>query len=291
MRATAAVLGLLLGLCATARAQETVPFDHLHLAVPDPAKAREWYLRNIGGTDGETGDRLAFGKWPGDHPLPISLLFLTSASAKPSAGSVIDSIGFSYPNLDQRVREIEAAGARVVTPPGDGAGPFRRAVVQDPWGTTLELVQDPAFDLAGIHHVTLRVPDPEETLAWYVRAFGGERVKMGGQIDAVRYRDLNVIYLAAVKSERMAPSEGRSIDHLGWGPIDLDRVVNDLKARGATFASDPNPRGNPPCVFQAREIRALYCPQPEQLAHRTVYLEAPNGVRIELVQHLEAGGH
>lgn len=291
MRSTALALGLVVALGGTARAQQTVPFDHLHLAVPDAAQAREWYLKYIGGIDGETPDRIAFAKWPGDHPLPVQILFLSSTNAQPSAGSVIDSIAFSFPNLDQKVKEIEAAGATVITPLAQVPGLWQRAVVEDPWGTTIELVQDPAFDLAGIHHVTLRVPDPDETLSWYVSAFGGERVKMGGQIDAIRYRDLNVIYLVALKSDRMAPSQGHSIDHLGWGPIDLDQVVNDLKARGATFGSDPNPRGYPACGFKAQEIRTLNCPQPEQLPHRSVHVEAPNGVRIELVQHLEAGGH
>lgn len=291
MKVTAIALGLVFALCAPARAQQTVPFDHVHLAVPDPAKAREWYLKHIGGTEGETPDRIAFAKWPGDHPLPVQILFMSSATAQPSAGSVIEAVAFSYPNLEEKVKEIEAAGAKLITPLSDVPGPWKRAVVQDPWGTTLELVQDPAFDLSGIHHVTLRVPNPDETLAWYVRTFGGERVKMGGQVDAIRYRDLNVIYLVALKGDRVAPSQGHSIDHLAWGPIDLDQVVNDLKARGTTFGSDPNPRGYPACEFKGEEIRTLSCPPPEQLPHRTVYVEAPNGVRIELVQHLEAGGH
>jgi hypothetical protein len=38
-------------------------------------------------------------------------------------------------------------------------------------------------------------------------------------------------------------------------------------------------------------IRRLYCAQPDQLPHRIVFLDAPDGVRVELVQHLEAGGH
>jgi hypothetical protein len=38
-------------------------------------------------------------------------------------------------------------------------------------------------------------------------------------------------------------------------------------------------------------VRRLYCAEPDQLAHRTVFLDGPDGVRIELVQHLEAGGH
>ncbi len=120
-------------------------------------------------------------------------------------------------------------------------------MIEDPWGTRLELVQDP--DALGLHHVELRVPDPEESFRWYVRAFGGDRTKYKG-IDAIRYRDLGVFYLVIVKDDAAAPSQGHAIDHLGFGPIDLDKVVTDLTAHGVTFTSNPNPRGFPACTFR-----------------------------------------
>ena len=93
-------------------------------------------------------------------------------------------------------------------------------------------------------------------------------------------------------------------DRVAWGPLDLDRVVNDLKTLGVKFSSDTNPRGYPACNFVSGNadeggpttspgtgVRRLFCTQPDQLPHRIVYLEAPEGVKVELVQHLEAGGH
>jgi catechol 2,3-dioxygenase-like lactoylglutathione lyase family enzyme len=292
----AAAILFALGVCAPARAQyEAPPFDSIHLAVPEISQARDWYLKYIGGNVGETADRVGFGKWTGDHPLPIQLLFEVSANAQPSAGSVIDSIGFSFDNLSVTVRELQAAGVKVVTPLTDDPGYWKRAVVEDPWGTRLELVEDP--DLLGLHHVTLRVTDPKGSLDWYVRAFGGDHVIVKGR-DAIRYRDLGLFYLFAVKDEHTVPSQGHSIDHLAWGPLDLDKVVNDLRTIGVTFSSNPNPRGYPACNFVGGDgeagtptIRRLYCAQPDQLPHRIVFLEAPDGVRVELVQHLEAGGH
>jgi catechol 2,3-dioxygenase-like lactoylglutathione lyase family enzyme len=291
-----AVLSITLTLCTPARAQyEAPPFDSIHLAVPEISQARDWYLAHMGGNIGETADRVALGKWSGDHPLPLQLIFEVSADAKPSAGSVIDSIGFSFDDLQVKVRELQAAGVKVVTPVTDDPGSWKRAVVEDPWGTRLELVEDP--DLLGLHHVTLRVRDPAASLAWYVRAFGGDRATVKGR-EAFRYRDLGLFYLFAVKDDRTEPSQGHSIDHLAWGPIDLDKVVNDLKTLGVTFSSNPNPRGYPACNFVGGDgeggspvIRRLYCAQPDQLPHRIVFLEGPEGVRVELVQHLEAGGH
>ena len=294
--ASVAALAILLAVCAPAQAQLTDPFDHLHLAVPDVERARDWYIQYMGGNAGETPETVAWGKWPADHPLPIQILFLLSADARPSAGSAIDHIGFSFADLDAKVAELRSAGVKIVDPVTEVPGLWKQAVVEDPWGTKLVLVQDP--DALGIHHVELRVADPAESLRWYVRAFGGDRTKYKGVIDAVRYRDLGVFYLFATKDARATPSQGHAIDHLGFGPIDLDKVVNALTADGITFISNPNPRLNPACRLVTGNgesgllgIRRLYCAQPDQLAHRVVYLDGPGGVRIELVQHLEAGGH
>jgi len=282
---------LLLALCSPAHAQLTEPFDHLHLAVPDTEQARDWYLRHMGGNVGETPERVAFGEWKGDHPLPIQLLFLQSTTARPSAGSAIDHIGFSFADLDAKMAALRAAGIKVVSPVTEVPGLWKQAMIEDPWGTSLELVEDP--DALGLHHVEVRVPDPEDSVRWYIRAFGGDRTTYKG-IEAIRYRDLGVFYLVIVGDDDAAPSQGHAIDHLGFGPIDLDKVVTDLTAQGVKFASNPNPRGFPACTFRgagAGEIRRLYCAEPDQLTHRVVSLDGPGGVRVELVQHLEAGGH
>ena len=296
LQKTAAACAMVLAVCSAAQAQAIEPFDHLHLAVSDVEQARDWYIQHMGGNPGETPDAVAWGTWPVDHPVPIQLLFTLSDGARPSAGSTIDHIGFSFADLDATVSTLRAAGVTIVSPVADVPGLGKQAVAQDPWGTKLVLVQD--SNTLGIHHVELRVADPNESLRWYARVFGGERTKYKGVVDAVLYRGLGVFYLFAVKDEDAAPSPGHAIDHLGFGPIDLDKVVDALTADGVTFISNPNPRLNPACRVVTADsanggqgLRRLYCEDPPQLAHRTVFLDAPGGVRIELVQHLEAGGH
>jgi len=295
-RLAARAAALLLTAWSPVLAQSTEPFDHVHLAVPDVERARDWYIQHMGGNVGETPETVAWGKWPGDHPLPVQLLFTLAPEAKPSAGSVFDHIGFSFADLTAKVDALRTAGVTIVSPIADVPGFGRRAIVEDPWGTTLELLEDP--DALGLHHVELRVPDPDAALRWYVRAFGGDRTTYRGTIEAVRYRDLGVFYLFAVRDPGAAPAAGRTIDHIAFGPIELERVVAALKTEGASFTSNPNPRINPACRFVAsdgdvggRGVRRLYCAPPDQLAHRTVYLHGPGGEPLELLQHLEAGGH
>ena len=161
------------------------------------------------------------------------------------------------------MKELEAAGIKVVTPVQAMPGLWKRAVIEDPWGVKIELVQDP--ELLGFHHIVLRVPDPEGSLKWYVDAFGGERTKIKGRIDAVTYGH---VYLLVLKGDGVAPSQGRAIDHLGWGPTDMDATAAALRAKGVKFTAEPQDK-------------------PNAFGHRAAYVEGPAGVRIELVVHTE----
>ena len=253
MKRRSVVCGLIVGLLAmpgAAQAPRSVPYDHIHLTVPDPDKAYDWYVRNLDGQAGENPGRVMFEPFSGRRPLPVQLIFLRAPDAKPSEGSVIDSIGFSVRDVAAKVKALEAAGARVVSP----------AVVVDPWGTKIEIVND--IPGTGFHHVTLRVEDPEATIRWFVTAFGGARTKMRGR-DALRY---GRTYVVVTKGEAAAPSQGRSIDHLGFGPLSMDTTSAALKAQGVKFTAEP-------------------AAEPNQFGHRTGYVEAPGGIRIELVEH------
>ena len=83
-------------------------YDHVHLAAPDPAKAIEWYRAHLGAQAGDLLDRVQFGR--------TIFAFTQSANAQPSEGSVINHLGLSFTNLEAKVKELEAAGARVIAP-------------------------------------------------------------------------------------------------------------------------------------------------------------------------------
>ncbi|HET9705304.1 MAG TPA: VOC family protein, partial [Vicinamibacterales bacterium] len=149
------IAALALGTPAAAQTP-TLPYDHIHLNVPDPAAAASWYEKHFGGKRiTEAPDRLMFGS--------TRFMFLRNATAKPSAGSAIDHIGFSFADLDAKMKELEAAGIKVTTPLRDVPGLFKLAFVEDPWGTRIEVVQD--AELPGLHHIHLRGPNPEEAIA------------------------------------------------------------------------------------------------------------------------------
>ena len=103
-------------------ATETLTYDHLHFGVPDPAKAVEWYAKYLGGQPGSVGepnDRLLFGK--------TRFIFLKTDKPLPSAGSAVDHIGLCVPNLAAKIKELQTAGVKIVTPIQEERGFFKHA--------------------------------------------------------------------------------------------------------------------------------------------------------------------
>jgi catechol 2,3-dioxygenase-like lactoylglutathione lyase family enzyme len=236
------------------------PYDHVHLLVPDTAAAANWYEKNFGGKRiTEAPDRLMYGS--------TRFMFIRSATAKPSTGSAIDHVGFSVPDVDAKMKELETNGVKIVQPVRDVQGLFKLGFVEDPWGTRIEVVQDP--ELLGLHHIHLRGPDPEAIFTWLLAKFGGERTKLKGRLDAVRYKapgfsDMWIL----VQTGESVPSEGHSIDHIGWrssGP--LADTINGLKAKGVTVTSEPRP-----------------LPLPNGPTINFSYVAGPAGARIEIVE-------
>ena len=213
----------------SAAAEPILPIvDHIHLNVPDQAKAVEWYQKNFGGAPmSEAPDRLMFGD--------TRLIFLKNDKGQPSTGTALDHIGFSFADLDAKMKELEAAGVKVVTPVRDVQGLFKLGFVEDPWGTRIEVVQDP--DKLGLHHVHLRAPDPAATLAWYKAKFGGDTAKLKDRIDGLRYSGVWIL----VQRGDAVPSEGHAVDHIGLRTTNLADTTAELKAQDVKFTTEPRP--------------------------------------------------
>ena len=241
-------------------AAQTFPYDHIHLNVPDPAAAANWYEKNFGGRRiTEAPNRLMYGS--------TRFMFLKKADAQPSSGSAIDHVGFSVADLDAKMKEFEANGVKIVTPARDIPGLFKLAFVEDPWGTRIEVVQDP--ELLGLHHIHLRGPNPNEIFDWLQAKFGGERTKLKGRLDGMKYSapGFSDMWILVQRGESV-PSEGHAIDHIGWrsmGP--LDKTIDGLRAKEVKVLTEP---------------RAL--PLPNGPTINFSYVAGPAGAKIELVE-------
>ena len=261
MRNLAGLLFIAICVATSAHAQTgapTLPYDHIHLLVPDQAAGVSWYEKNFGGKRfDEAADRLLLGS--------TRLIFLRGATPQPSVGSSIDHLAFSVTDVAAKLKELESAGVKVIQPARDN-GAFKSAFVEDPWGTRLEIVEDPA--LLGLHHIHLQTPDAEAMFAWLSAKFGGERGKLKGRLDGMKYSapSFNDVWIL-VQSGESSPSQGHAIDHIGWRVKDLNAKVAELKEKGVKVTSEPRP------LRLADGTTINYA-----------YVEGPSGTRIELVQ-------
>jgi len=228
-RAAAVVAFAVTALLAStpARATEALTYDHMHFAFPDPHASTEWYIKYLGATARPDGmDGVFFG--------PIRFNMLKAANRRGSAGSTIDAVGLSYADVDARVRMLDGSGAKILQAPHNVDGLGRTAVIEDPWGTKIELVQDPK--VLGFHHARVRSTDPAAMRTWFVDNTGATPVKLG-KTDAISFGG---IYLIVDKADASpAPSNGTSIDHLGFRTKDIKAELADLRAKGVTVLGEP----------------------------------------------------
>jgi catechol 2,3-dioxygenase-like lactoylglutathione lyase family enzyme len=230
-------------------------WHHVHLLATDTKAAADWYGKFMEGEPrkvaGGAYDAVVFGS-----------TMVVFKQAEPgfagSDGSTIDHIGFSFTDLEAKMGEFQAEGIKIIAP-SRSLGQIKFGFIEDPWGTKIEVMQDP--DLIGFHHVHYHTADPDGMIAWHIAAFGGEATKFGGFLPAIQYGEIWFIFQ---KHQDKAPTEGRSIDHLGWRVEDIEAETERLKAMGVTFQSEPAP---------FRETGA-----------KVAFFSGPGGLRFEFVQ-------
>ena len=232
-----------IGLCAVAStATETARgagFHHVQIIAPSPSEATAWYARHL--DCAPVPDRNDAAACNG-----IELIFSAQATMGSTQGTGIDHIAFSYADVSAKMAALEAVGVRGsgvrLQRFDDGAtlrdvpGLNKQGFLFDPWGTRIELVQDP--NRLGFHHVHLSAADPARTLAWYARAFGGKPGKLGDSLTGVRFGDA-WLFAAQHPAGKPAPTRGRAIAHIAFGLPNLGAEAARLSGSGIEFESPP----------------------------------------------------
>jgi catechol 2,3-dioxygenase-like lactoylglutathione lyase family enzyme len=233
-------------------------YHHVHLTAPSPEEATQWYVTHM-------GCEPAPGRKDAARCGAVQLLFYRRAPKAGTEGTGMHHIGFSFLNLAQKMKELEAAGVKIVRPMGEGR--LKAAFVEDPWGTRIELVEDP--ESLGLYHVHLHTPDPAQTLTWYQSAFGGQLLKrkLSG-VEGLLYGTFWVLATKPAANELpLQPTDGRAVDHLGFSFANLDASVAELKGKGVKFRED---------------VRTVKNAVGETL--KIAFAMGPDDVTIELVQ-------
>jgi catechol 2,3-dioxygenase-like lactoylglutathione lyase family enzyme len=211
----------------------------ISITVPSPAEAVRWYGRHL-------GCQAVPNRSDTTRCSSVELVFIVQPTQGGSQGTGVNHIGFTFPNVAQKMAEFEKVGVRGSgvrlqrQPDGslfrDVPKLFTIAFIFDPWGTRIELVED--GESPGFHHVHLSAADPAATLAWYRERFGGKPSKLKGQIDGLLFG--SVWLLVAKNNEGTpAPTAGRAIDHLTFIAKDFDGAAADLRRVKVAFTDGP----------------------------------------------------
>jgi lactoylglutathione lyase len=228
-----------------AQSPVTWPFDHVHLAVTEPERAAEWYVRRLGGRPAATADRVWFGD--------VLVIFQKTAERRPVGPGAVGHIAFASPDVPATVAALVQDGARALAKTAD-AGPSKAGMAEDPWGVPIEIVEGAG---PGLHHAHVMAVDPSETLNGYARLFGGIRTRVG-QSDGLQYGS---VFLLAEHGD--AVSMPTAIDHISWRVQNVEEATATLRAAGVKVLREPgmSPGGN-----------------------QVSFVEGPGGVRIEVMQ-------
>jgi lactoylglutathione lyase len=256
MRTTILLCAVCLAMFAgAANAQTQSYFDHVDVATPDLDTGKAWYVQHLGGRLDSRPDHVWFSNtW--------FVVLLKSSTAKPSAESPIEHLAFSFPDIDAKVKELVAAGSKVVTPVQNVRGWFKTAVVDEPHGLRIELIEDPAT--TGFHHIHMKVPDPDSVSKWFQRFLGGKPIKVKN-VSGLQYGDFRLLI---DKGAPKAPSAGTVTDHLAFRveKASYDPLMADMKAQNVPVQKAP----------QSYKVGAI--------SGTSGYIEGPAATRIEVLE-------
>ncbi len=202
-------------------------FGHVHLNVSDVAAHVELWTRYFGGEQIEIESMTA---------IQFANVIVVLNPQIPTAGSretVMDHFGFKVRDIEAFLaswREAKLEAGNVFT----GAEGQSNAYVMLPDGVYVELQEDQGLSQAVTgYHVHLYTPDPQQLLDWYSSILEIE-IKPRGSIATTTNVPGQNLSFARSNSPRK-PTQGSSIDHIGFEVDNLASFVSGLEAKGIVF--------------------------------------------------------
>jgi catechol 2,3-dioxygenase-like lactoylglutathione lyase family enzyme len=272
---TRAVTPLLIGvvswLTSLASTSQAADLRLVNIAVPSPAEAVRWYTQHLDCV-------LLAERSNAVSCAGVELEMIPQATLGGSQGTGVDHIAFSVADLAAKMQELEAVGVG-----GQGvrlqrfddgtlfhavAGLGKSGFIFDPWGTSIELVEEPTR--LGFHHIHLSATDPAATLAFYRDTFAGVPASLGDDLSGLQFGAV-WLFVAPHTSVAPAPTAGRAIAYIGF-------VVDDIAASAALVGEHGFTLAQPPAV-----------PAAGRSAAQQAFVLGPDRVQLALVETGWAG--
>ena len=202
-----------------------VTMGHIHLAVKDVDAQKRFWTTTMGGTAVQNGP-LSMIQFPG-----VFIMLRQAEPTAPPAGSIVDHFGFVWKDLPTTLAKWKADKVEIE----QNANP-NQGYVHGPDGIRVEFFGDPSLSVpVQMNHIHFYPTDIPAMQAWYAKVFGGipgkrARVSSPGWIDCDDIPGVNLSFSQG-KTE-LAPTKGRSLDHIGFDVKSLDTFAKKLEAEG-----------------------------------------------------------
>lgn len=258
LRPIFALVALAVPLCAQLAPPNRagVSAGHIHIYAHD-LEAQRRFWTDLGGT--EVDGRIEI---PG-----IYIVLRQQDPTAGSVGSVVDHIGFKVKEINALLPKWKAAGIKV----DPGTTPTRRFVTA-PDNVKVEIMEDPSLSTqVAMYHIHMFMPDSKATQAWYVKYFGAvpaERPSGNGKNRFLTATVPGAEFTITQKESLLAPTKGRSLEHIGFEVENIDQFVKKLEDAGIKTEMGVHKSSNSNV--------------------RVAHITDPWGVRIELTEGLRS---
>ncbi|MGH9660196.1 MAG: VOC family protein [Bryobacteraceae bacterium] len=214
-----------------------VAMGHLHLTSRDPGAQRAFWVEVMGGTPVKLANLETY-RFPG-----VVVMVRKGEPSGGTKGSVVNHLGFKVPDVPAFVAKLKAAGASIVTAaeapaskgewwlnPGVKA---RQAFVMGPDEVKIEITEEPGLAVPiAHHHIHFFNASDVDTKKWYVDRFGAAPGRRG-PFEAADVPGVNLTF--SKDAAALAPTKGRSLDHIGFEVRDLEAFCKKLEGQGVKF--------------------------------------------------------
>ena len=229
-----------------------VAAGHLHLVVKDMEVQKKFWTM-MGGTPVQNGP-LALIQFPG-----VYVMLRQGTPTGGTVGSVVNHFGFYVKDMKASLAKWKAEGVKV-----EQANNPQQAFVTGPDDLRIEIYEDTAITTPiKMHHIHLNGAATPEMQAWYVKTFGAVAGKRG-TFDTATVPGAEIAFNKA--DGALAPTKGRSLDHIGFDVKNIDEFSKRLERQGLKFDA---------------AIRAV-----QNTKTRVAFLTDPWGTYIEVTENL-----
>lgn len=244
-----------------------VTLGHLHLAVKDVDAHKAFWTNIMGGKLVKNGP-LELIEFPG-----VYIMLRKADPSGPPAGSVLNHFGFVVKDMQGALALWRANNLKI-----DPTENPNESFVNGPDGIRVEVFGDPYLpvpvQMNHLHFYTQDIPEMQE---WYAKTFGGRPGRRPSVGSISKFRLMETVLIPgtnlslAPSKDRMAPTKGRSLDHIGFEVKNLEAFTKKLEAQGVKF-----------------DVPLRQVPNSNV---KIAFLTDPWGTYIELTENLAPAGH